>query len=92
VYFDPPYMPLSSSANFTGYTVEGFGEREQYELKNECDKLDAKGVKFLLSNSEHPLIRELYKKYSIINVEANRTINSIAEKRGTVSEILVTNT
>ena len=48
VYFDPPYMPISSSASFTGYTAGGFGEEEQIALKEQCDMLNAKGIKFLL--------------------------------------------
>ena len=60
VYFDPPYMPISTSSSFTGYTENGFSEKNQIELKKECDKLNDKGIKFLLSNSDHPLIKELY--------------------------------
>lgn len=51
VYFDPPYDPVSDSANFTGYNKGGFDREEQTRLKELCDKLDTKGVKFLLSNS-----------------------------------------
>lgn len=91
VYFDPPYMPISSSSSFTGYTENGFDEQKQIELKNECDKLNSKGIKFLLSNSDHPFIRELYKDYEIITVSAKRSINSIANKRGEINEVLVRN-
>lgn len=91
VYLDPPYMPISSSSSFTGYTANGFGEKEQVELKNLCDKLNNKGVKFLLSNSSCPFIEELYKNYTIQKVPAKRTINANAEKRGAIDEVLVRN-
>lgn len=92
VYFDPPYYPLSDSSSFTGYTLGGFGKEDQIRLKNVCDKLDARGIKFLLSNSSAPFIVELYKKdYRIDFVGATRSINSVAESRGEVQEILVRN-
>lgn len=91
VYFDPPYMPISSSSSFTGYTENGFGKQQQIELKEECDKLNGRGIKFLLSNSDHPLIRELYKDYEIIVVKAKRSINSKGNKRGEINEVLIRN-
>lgn len=91
VYLDPPYMPISSSASFTGYTAGGFGEKEQKELKQQCDILNSKGIKFLLSNSSCSFIEELYRDYIVEYVSAKRTINSNAEKRGGVQEVLVRN-
>jgi DNA adenine methylase len=91
VYFDPPYDPVSDSANFTGYDKGGFDREEQTRLKELCDKLDTKGVKFLLSNSATEFILELYKDYNITIVQANRAINSKGDKRGKVDEVLVKN-
>lgn len=91
VYFDPPYMPISSSASFTGYTAGGFGEQEQIVLKEQCDALNAKGIKFLLSNSSCPFIEDLYKDYIIEHVNAKRAINANPEKRGEIKEVLVRN-
>lgn len=91
VYFDPPYLPISSSSSFTGYTDQGFGYDEQVRLKTECDKLNKRGIRFMLSNSDHPLIKELYKEYTIITVRANRAINSNVNKRGEINEVLVIN-
>ena len=91
VYLDPPYMPISSSASFTGYTEGGFGYDKQVELKEECDKLNSKGVHFLQSNSDCEEIRELYKAYRIKVVKANRAINSDAKKRGQINEVLIYN-
>ena len=91
VYLDPPYMPISSSSSFTGYTEGGFGYDKQVELKEECDKLNSKGVHFLQSNSDCEEIRELYKAYSIKVVKAKRAINSDAKKRGQLNEVLIYN-
>ena len=91
VYFDPPYMPISSSASFTGYTAGGFGEEEQIALKEQCDMLNAKGIKFLLSNSSCEFIEDLYKDYIIDHVDAKRAINVKPEKRGEIQEVLVHN-
>jgi DNA adenine methylase len=91
VYFDPPYDPVSDSANFTGYDKGGFDREEQTRLKKLCDKLDTQGIKFLLSNSATEFILELYKDYNITIVQANRAINSRGDKRGKIDEVLVKN-
>ena len=91
VYFDPPYNPVSDSANFTGYDRGGFGKAEQERLKNLCDKLNKKGAKFLLSNSATEFIIDLYRDYNITIVQASRAINSKGDKRGKVDEVLVKN-
>ncbi len=89
VYLDPPYMPISSSASFTGYTENGFSYEQQVALKDECDKLKEKGIAFLQSNSDCPEIRDLYKKYDVRTVQVKRSINSDANKRGEISEVLI---
>lgn len=91
VYLDPPYMPISSSSSFTGYTENGFDEEKQRELKSQCDKLNEKGIKFLQSNSDCEFIRELYKDYNIKTIKAKRTINSKADSRGEINEVLIYN-
>lgn len=91
VYFDPPYLPISDSSSFTSYTQNGFTFEQQIELKEQCDILHQNGIKFLLSNSDHPFIRDLYKDYYIKTVHAKRTINSKANKRGEIKEVLVYN-
>lgn len=80
VYFDPPYHPVSSSSNFTGYVQGGFDEEAQIRLRNLCNNLNNKGIKFLLSNSATPFIEGLYQEYNITYVKASRSINSNAEK------------
>lgn len=91
VYLDPPYEPVSETANFTRYCREGFGRDEQIRLKRCCDDLSSRGIKFLLSNSSSDFIRELYKDYEIVTVGAKRSVNSDTAKRGTVGEVLIRN-
>ena len=91
VYFDPPYMPVSKTANFTDYTVAGFSKVEQVRLKNVCDNLSKKGCFVMVSNSDSEFIRDLYRSYNIEVIEAKRLINSTAEKRTGHKEVIITN-
>jgi DNA adenine methylase len=91
VYLDPPYDPVSDTANFTGYSKGGFGRDEQVRLKKCCDSLDEKGIKFMLSNSATDFIKNQYGRYNITVVQAKRTINSVSSKRGEVNEVVVRN-
>jgi len=91
VYFDPPYDPVSSSASFTGYAKGGFDRSEQERLKEVCDHLNSRGVKFLVSNSATKFIKELYSNYPIGIVRAKRAINSNGSDRGEVAEVLIRN-
>lgn len=91
VYLDPPYVPLSSTANFTTYTREGFGLEDQARLAQWCRELDRRGVRFLLSNSDTPQVREWYAGFRMMQVQARRSINSKARSRGPVPELVVWN-
>ncbi|MDR0900915.1 MAG: DNA adenine methylase [Methanobrevibacter sp.] len=91
VYLDPPYDPISDTSSFTGYNKGGFDKKEQARLKKSCDKLNSKGIKFLLSNSNTDFINELYKDYKIEKVKAKRSVNSVASKRGEIDEVLIRN-
>lgn len=91
VYLDPPYHPISPTSNFTGYIQGGWTEKNQIRLKEACDNLNQRGIKFLLSNSSASFIEELYSDYIITRVKASRFINSDAEKRGPVDEFLIRN-
>ncbi|KXB09315.1 DNA adenine methylase [candidate division MSBL1 archaeon SCGC-AAA833F18] len=94
VYFDPPYQPVSETADFTQYAKEGFDFSEQERLRDTCVKLDKNDVFFVLSNSWAEPVRELYEeveKFEVNQVSAKRDISSKAETRGPVYEILVTN-
>ena len=90
-YFDPPYLPISKTSYFTGYTKYPFAEKEQQELKDVFLQLDKSGCKVMLSNSWADLILDLYRDYNLIEVKASRAINSDAEKRGKISELVVIN-
>lgn len=89
VYFDPPYIPLSETSNFTAYTEGGFGLREHERLAQCFRRLADRGVAVLLSNSDTAKSRELYDGLKIERVMARRNINSKGTKRGEVSELLV---
>jgi DNA adenine methylase len=90
VYLDPPYLPVSDTS-FVAYTADKFGDTLQRVLAEECKRLHSIGVKFLLSNSDHPLIRELYQEFTVTTVQARRSINRDANGRGKVNELLVRN-
>ena len=93
IYFDPPYHPISDTSSFTGYSVNGFGEKEQIRLKEVCDKLTERGCQVLVSNSSASFIQELYSdsKYEIVEVKATRAINAVGSKRGRINELLIYN-
>ncbi len=91
VYLDPPYDPLTTTSSFTGYSKGGFDRQEQIRLKQCCDALTDRGVKFMLSNSATDFIKDLYKEYSIKTVCAKRAINSDSSKRGVIEEVLIRN-
>ncbi len=91
VYFDPPYDPISPTASFTGYGANGFNQSEQIRLKNTFEYLSERGCQVLLSNSHTPFILDLYQNYRIETIAAARSINSNAQKRGKIDEVLVMN-
>jgi DNA adenine methylase len=98
VYLDPPYRPLSSTAQFTSYHRTGFDEGDQVRLAEFIGTLDRRGAKIMLSNSdpcnEDPddtFFDSLYAGYTIDRVSAKRTINSNAGRRGAISELVITN-
>lgn len=91
VYLDPPYDPVSTTSSFTGYTKGGFDRDEQIRLRECCDRLNSRGIKFMLSNSATDFIKEQYKEYNIKIVKAKRAINSVASKRGDVDEVVIRN-
>lgn len=99
VYFDPPYAPLSATANFRGYTGRGFGDADQERLQAVLVTLAERGVSVLLSNSTAPAVTRLYEDNPRLaasglkawRVPARRAVNSRSERRGPVEELLVSN-
>lgn len=98
VYFDPPYRPISKTANFTAYSQYDFSDKEQKDLSLLFTYIHSKGELVMLSNSDPKnndpadnFFDDLYKDYNLIRVPAKRMINSDASKRGNINEIVVTN-
>jgi DNA adenine methylase len=90
VYFDPPYMPVSATASFTSYTKEGFDFEDQVALRDLCQRLVSRGAHICVSNSASPFVEALYQGFTIDRVDAARAINSKADKRGVVGELIIT--
>ena len=92
VYFDPPYEPVSKTADFNSYHADGFDRDDQRRLRDAAVELSEQNVSVLISNS--PPVTELYEGYdafSVTYVDASRAINSDASSRGEVAEVLITN-
>ena len=89
VYFDPPYHPISDTANFTSYTAGSFGPDDQRELAEVARRLVRRGCKVLLSNSDTQFVRGLYEGFTIDTVDCARAINSKASARGPQRELLI---
>jgi len=97
-YFDPPYKPLSETSSFNSYAKEEFNDKEQIRLGNFCQRIDLMGHNFVLSNSDvkgkNPndnFFDDLYNQFEIKRVFATRMVNANAEKRGKLTELLITN-
>ena len=97
IYYDPPYRPISKTSAFTSYSQNDFNDSEQIRLKDIWDKCNQKQALQMESNSDPTnyiqdnFFDELYKDYNIHRVNATRIINSDAEKRGTIRELVITN-
>jgi DNA adenine methylase len=91
IYFDPPYHPRSKTSYFTAYTPGSFGQADQEKLAELYRALDKKGCLLMLSNSDTPLVKDLYRGFDIREVFARRLINSRADRRGSVCELVVLN-
>jgi len=91
VYLDPPYFPVSRTANFTDYTKESFGMQQHAELANEFDRLNEMGAKVLLSNSNSDYVKSLYDKHRILKVKSQRNINCDAKRRRDHHDLIITN-
>ena len=90
VYLDPPYDRVSTTS-FTSYSKYDFTQADQHRLRLACDKLNERGVKFMLSNAPTDFIVEEFKDYHQSFVSASRIVNSKVEGRGKVKEIIVRN-
>ncbi len=91
IYFDPPYHPLNETANFTSYSEFNFLEKEQIALYEVFNQLSNRSCQVIQSNSYTNFIKNLYKDYQIEEIKANRFINSKANDRGKILEVLIKN-
>ncbi len=97
-YFDPPYKPLSETSSFNSYAKDDFNDDEQIRLRDFCRQLDYLNHTWILSNSDvkgknenDNFFDELYADFQIKRVFAKRSINANPEKRGVLTELLITN-
>jgi len=81
IFLDPPYLPISEYSDFKRYTKEQFYEEDHRELAEEVERLSELGCHVVLTNSNHPLVHDLYGKYSIDVYQTKRNINSKAKGR-----------
>jgi len=91
VYFDPPYIPLTATSSFASYQSAGFGISDQKRLAQTITTLTAKGVFVILSNSDTPLSREIFKGLTLFSVPASRSISASPKSRKRVREIIAIN-
>lgn len=99
VYFDPPYEPLTRTANFRAYTGRGFSDEDQQRLQQVLIELSRRRVHVLLSNSTAAGVRRLYERNAHVTAAglrawrfpARRAVNSKGDRRGTVEELVVSN-
>lgn len=91
IYFDPPYIPLNTTSNFTEYSPDSFSVEDQKRLAAVYSQLHEMGCFVMLSNSDTELVEELYRGFHIRKVEARRAINSKPGRRGAIKEVLITN-
>lgn len=91
VYLDPPYVPVSQYSDFKRYTKEQFREQDHVALACVFRDLDARGCKVMLSNSNAPLVHELYEGFNVEIVQARRLINRNVDGRGCINEVIVRN-
>ena len=93
IYLDPPYIPLSPTAYFTNYTNNGFSNKDQKELAEIFRQLDEMKCKVMLTNSNTPLVRELYAPFArnTVEVDSKRSINCKAAKREGHTDLIIRN-
>lgn len=88
IYCDPPYLPLSATANFNQYTPQGFSLTQQESLAKHAEQLVQRGISMIISNHDHPLIPQLYKSAKVVRFPVTRTISRNGNCRKTITEVL----
>ncbi len=90
VYFDPPYYKLGGYSDFNRYTSKQFREKDHFRLAALCRELDAKGIKWAVSNSNTDFVKDLFSGFHIHHISARREINLDSQNRKVI-ELLITN-
>lgn len=90
IYFDPPYYPISATSSFTSYSRYPFHADDHIRLRDTFLTLANRGIRAMVSNSDCPFVRDLYRDFPIHTIYASRAINSKAERRGKITEVLIT--
>lgn len=90
VYMDPPYYKLGGYSDFNRYTKDKFRENDHFRLAAFCRELDLRGVRWAVSNSDTPFIRQLFDGYHLTDIRNRREINLNSGNRN-ITELLVTN-
>ncbi len=90
IYFDPPYYKLGGYSDFNRYTRFQFRENDHIRLAASCNELNRKGVRWAVSNSDTPFIRELFSGYHLHQIQSRRDINLNSQDR-TITELLIVN-
>jgi DNA adenine methylase len=88
VYCDPPYVPLSKTANFTSYSAGGFGQDQQVLLAKMANNLAAKGITVVISNHDTEFTRSAYQKASLSSFAVQRFISCNGASRQKAAEML----
>jgi DNA adenine methylase len=91
IYLDPPYVPLSKTSSFSAYADGGFGAEDQARLARTFRELDERGCLLALSNSDTPIVRDLYAGFEVTPIVAPRAISARGSARGETTELLVRN-
>lgn len=91
VYLDPPSIPHSETAKFTNYSSKGFDMEDQHRLRAYCKEITARGGKFLLSNSDTSLTRELYQDFDIVSLSVYHCVGASLKSRRNKGEVFIRN-
>ena len=93
VYFDPPYIPVDK-VSFTQYSRSDFGEKDHRKLAEFCSKLDKNGIKYMISNSNTDMTKDIYvhsERIQSHEIQVMRTISGSKNNRGMANELIITN-
>jgi DNA adenine methylase len=91
VYFDPPYIPLDRTSNFTSYAASGFNLDDQQRLASVLAELKSRGIRAMVSNSDTETTREIYRDSRFVEITAPRSVSAKASGRGRIDELLIVN-